>query len=118
MRKWKASAVPKAAEMLFSIVFLGLIARHDQTLPGPSKVWWFVAGGVVGALLATALLNWAIIVLSRWAEAAAIVTALDVPPAEGLLDWTGRCSHWRCGAAVAVACERKLGNCANHDHDH
>lgn len=52
-----------------------------QALPGrPDPIVWIVVGAVIGAVLAAMLMDWAIIVLSSLAGAAAIVAPLELQP--------------------------------------
>ena len=45
-----------------------------------NQILWFVLGGVIGAVIAALIMDWAIIVLSSLVGASAIVTALAIDP--------------------------------------
>jgi Domain of unknown function (DUF4203) len=55
--------------------YLGVAADQSIALPSEPMVW-FVIGGVIGALVAFVLMDWAIIVLSSFVGAGAITAAL------------------------------------------
>lgn len=56
------------------------IAAAGLLTDGNTAVW-FLVGGVVGAILAALLLDWAIIILSSLVGAGAIVAAIQLAPA-------------------------------------
>jgi hypothetical protein len=70
---------------LFAGGYLGLALARGMELPGEPLVW-FAVGAVLGAIVAAIVMDWAIIVLSSLAGAAAIVDQFDLSAsAAGLL---------------------------------
>jgi hypothetical protein len=63
---------------LFAGGYLGLVLARSADIPGEPLVW-FVVGGILGAIIAAMVMDWAIIGLSSLVGAAAIVDqfALD-----------------------------------------
>lgn len=59
--------------------YLALMAARSFGVGGPSALWW-VTGGVLGAVLTTLVLDWAIIALTSAVGAAAIVDAGGLGP--------------------------------------
>lgn len=55
--------------------YLGVAVAQSITLPSDPLVW-FVAGGVIGGLVAFVVMDWAIVVLSSFVGAGAITAAL------------------------------------------
>jgi hypothetical protein len=55
--------------------YLGVEAAQSIALPSDPMVW-FVIGGVIGALVAFVMMDWAIVVLSSFVGAGAITAAL------------------------------------------
>jgi peptidoglycan/LPS O-acetylase OafA/YrhL len=55
--------------------YLGVAAAQSITLPSDPMVW-FVIGGVIGALVAFMMMDWAIVVLSSFVGAGTITAAL------------------------------------------
>ena len=68
--------------------YLGLVAAHALGTGGNSPVV-FVIGGLIGALLAALIMDWAIIVLSALAGAGAIVEAVGLGQPAGVLVLAG-----------------------------
>jgi len=62
---------------LFAGGYLALSLAHEAGFAGESLVW-FIVGAVLGAIVAALLMDWAIIVLSSLAGAAAIVGELNL----------------------------------------
>jgi hypothetical protein len=59
--------------------YIGLAVAHSAG--GGDAGWlWFVLGGVIGAISATLIMDWAIIVLTALAGAAAIATSFSIGP--------------------------------------
>jgi hypothetical protein len=69
---------------LFAGGYLGLVLVRAWELPGEPLVW-FAVGGIVGAIVAALLMDWAIIVLSSLAGAAAILAPFELRPALAVL---------------------------------
>ena len=59
---------------LFAGGYLGLVLARAAGLPGEPLVW-FVIGAILGAIVAALVMDWAIIVLSSLAGAAAVVNS-------------------------------------------
>jgi MFS family permease len=58
-----------------------VLLANLQLQPGPTLGWILaVVGGIIGAVLAVALLDWALIILSSLAGATAIVQAIALQP--------------------------------------
>ena len=53
-----------------------ILAEHLQA--GDSSTVWYVVGGVIGALFAALLMDWAIIILSSMVGAVAIVDGFGI----------------------------------------
>ena len=64
-------------------LFATLLAQHAALQGDPHG--WMLAGGTVGALLCALLMDWAIVVLSSVAGAAAICGSLELEPEARLL---------------------------------
>jgi hypothetical protein len=62
---------------LFAGGYLGLAFARAAGTPGEPLVW-FAIGGILGAVIAVLVMDWAIIVLSSLAGAAAIVGQFDI----------------------------------------
>ena len=58
-----------------------ILAEHLQA--GDSSTVWYVVGGVIGALFAALLMDWAIIILSSMVGAVAIVDGFGIHGAAG-----------------------------------
>lgn len=56
---------------------------------GGHRTLWVVAGGVIGALVAARIMDWALIALTSLVGAAAIVTAGDMGPTTSALCFAG-----------------------------
>jgi hypothetical protein len=72
-----AQRVAFAIGGLFAGGYLALILSHAARLPGEPIVW-VVIGAILGAIIAALVMDWAIIVLSSLAGAAAIVGELNL----------------------------------------
>ena len=57
--------------------YLGLVLARTAGVGGDPLIW-FVVGGILGAIIAALVMDWAIIVLSSLAGAAAIVSQFDL----------------------------------------
>jgi len=57
----------------FAGAYLALAIATQMHAPGEANIWW-VAGGVLGAIVAALVMDWAIIVLSSLAGATAILS--------------------------------------------
>jgi hypothetical protein len=55
--------------------YLGAAAAESMTLPSDPRVW-MILGGVIGALVAFVIMDWAIVVLSSLVGAGTITTAI------------------------------------------
>jgi hypothetical protein len=64
---------------LFAGGYLGLALAQAASAPGEPFVW-FLVGGILGAILAALIMDWAIIALSSLAGAAAITGRLNFDP--------------------------------------
>ncbi|MCC7084888.1 MAG: DUF4203 domain-containing protein [Pirellulales bacterium] len=60
------------------------IAAHFGVQTDRSTIWFFL-GGILGAIVAATLMDWAIVVLSSLAGAAAIVSEIRIERADALL---------------------------------
>jgi hypothetical protein len=60
---------------LFAGGYLGLVLAREANMPGEPLVW-FVVGGILGAIIAAMMMDWAIIALSSLVGAATIVDQL------------------------------------------
>ncbi len=79
-----AQRIAFAAGGFFAGGYLMSLAMRSMTLAGPSFLW-LLAGGVVGALIASAIMDWAIVLLSSLVGAGAIVQAWPLDPPVALL---------------------------------
>jgi hypothetical protein len=57
----------------FAGAYLALTIATQMHAPGEANIWW-IAGGVLGAIIAALVMDWAIIVLSSLAGATAILS--------------------------------------------
>jgi len=64
---------------LFAGGYLGLALAQAADAPGEPMAW-FIVGGILGAIVAALVMDWAIIALSSLAGAAAIVDPLNLDP--------------------------------------
>jgi hypothetical protein len=69
---------------LFAGGYLGLVLARAAGVPGEPIVW-FVIGGILGAIVAAWIMDWAIIALSSLAGAAAIVGQFALDPSIAML---------------------------------
>jgi hypothetical protein len=79
-----AQRVAFALAGFYAGAYLALAAVHSLEIGGQSTIW-FVAGGIIGAVLAALIMDWAIIALSSLAGAGAIVEAAGMTQAMGAL---------------------------------
>jgi hypothetical protein len=80
--------------------YVALLAA-ERFAPGTIGVAAFLVGGVIGAVLAVLLMDWAIIVLACLAGAALIVPALGLQPLASALVYAGL-------VAVGIAVQARL----------
>ncbi|MBN2561916.1 MAG: DUF4203 domain-containing protein [Phycisphaerae bacterium] len=64
---------------LFGGGFLSLLLSQSAASDG-TQLTWFVLGGLIGAIIAVLVMDWAIVVLTSLAGAAAIVTSFSMEP--------------------------------------
>jgi hypothetical protein len=62
---------------LFAGGYLGLALARGAGIPGEPLIW-FAVGGILGAIIAALVMDWAIIALSSLAGAAAIIGQFDM----------------------------------------
>lgn len=79
-----AQRIAFAAGGFFAGGYLMSLVLQSVTLAGPTLLW-LLAGGVVGALVAAAIMDWAIVLLSSLVGAGAIVQAFPLDPLLGTL---------------------------------
>jgi Domain of unknown function (DUF4203) len=79
-----AQRVAFALAGFYAGAYLALAAVHSLEVGGQSMIW-FAAGGILGAVLAALIMDWAIIALSSLAGAGAIVEAAAMGQTTGAL---------------------------------
>ncbi len=79
-----AQRVAFALAGFYAGAYLALAAVHSLEVGGQSMIW-FAAGGIIGAVLAALIMDWAIIALSSLAGAGAIVDAAGIGQTMGAL---------------------------------
>ena len=79
-----AKRIAFALAGFYAGAYLALIAAHSFG-PGGDSTLWFAAGGVIGAVLAALIMDWAIIVLTSLVGAGAIVDAAAMGQTTGAL---------------------------------
>jgi hypothetical protein len=79
-----AERVAFALAGFYAGAYLALIAAHSFGFASQGTLW-LAAGGVIGAVVAALIMDWAIIVLSSLAGAGAIVGAVDLSETTGTL---------------------------------
>lgn len=76
--------IPHVAAALAGFLALGWLAVHGaELLAGPLQQWQmpvYIAGGIIGALLALAAFEWVLVILSSLLGASLIVSVLPVAP--------------------------------------
>lgn len=83
-----AQRVGFALAGFYALGYLSMIAG-EAILPESNLLVWFVVGGLLGAIIAALVMDEAIIVLSSFVGAAAIVTELTLVPLVALLAFIG-----------------------------
>ena len=83
-----AQRVAFAAAGFYAGAYLALGAAAALGFGG-HRILWVVAGGVIGAVLATRILDWALIALTSLVGASAIVTAGGMGPTTTALSFLG-----------------------------
>jgi len=79
-----AERVAFALAGFYAGAYLALIAAYSFG-PGGHRTLWFAVGGVIGAVLAALIMDWAIIFLTSLAGAGAIVDAAGMGQTTGVL---------------------------------
>ncbi len=72
----------------YAVGYLSM-AAGEAVLPGSSLLVWFIVGGLLGAIIAALVMDQAIIVLSSFFGAAAVVSELMLAPLVALLAFAG-----------------------------
>lgn len=90
--------------------YIALVAA-ERFAPGTIGVAAFLVGGVIGAVLATLLMDWAIIVLSCLVGAALVVPALGLQPLASALVYAGL-------VAVGIVVQAQLMRGKGHKPEH